>query len=91
MELESLANRVHLSPSYLSRSFSKKMAMGIIQYVHHLRIEEACRLLRFTEKPVARIAGLVGYEEVAYFNRRFKEQLGQSPRDYRKESREGKK
>ena len=81
--LADLAQRLHLSPSYLSRSFTKRMGMGIVEYQHHLRVEEACRLLRHSEEPIGRIAGMVGYDEVAYFSRCFRDQMGTSPREYR--------
>jgi AraC-like DNA-binding protein len=78
-----LARKLHVSPAYLSRVFSKRMGVGIVQYQHHLRIEEACRLLRETDDPITRVAGLVGYDEIAYFSRRFRREVGQSPREYR--------
>ena len=81
--LEELSERVGLSPAHLSRSFSQRMGMGIVQYLHRTRTEEACRLLRFTDESIARIAGKVGYDEISYFSRRFREQVGASPREYR--------
>jgi AraC-like DNA-binding protein len=54
-----------------------------VQFVHHIRAEEACRLLRFTNEPVTAIAGKVGYDEIAYFSRCFRAQIGRSPRQYR--------
>jgi AraC-like DNA-binding protein len=58
--------------------------MGIVEFVHRTRAEEACRLLRMTEDPVGRIASRVGYDEIAYFSRCFRGQIGQSPRAYRR-------
>jgi AraC family transcriptional regulator, L-rhamnose operon transcriptional activator RhaR len=84
VSLEDLAQHVHLSPGHLSRSFSRRMGMGIVQYVHRIRAEEACRLLRFTDEPIARIASRVGYDEIAYFSRCFRAQMHQSPMEYRK-------
>lgn len=85
--LADLAQRVHLSPGHLSRMFSRRMGMGIVAYLHRMRAEEACRLLRCTDEPVARIASRLGYDEVAYFSRCFRAQIGQSPREYRRNPR----
>jgi AraC family L-rhamnose operon transcriptional activator RhaR len=85
--LDELADRVGLSPAHLSRSFSRQMGMGIVEFVHRLRCEEACRLLRCTNDPIARIATRVGYDEIAYFSRCFRQHVGQSPRRYRQETR----
>lgn len=82
--LASLARRVGLSGGHLSRSFSRQMGMGIVAYLHRLRAEEACRLLRCTDAPISRIAARVGYDELAYFSRCFRSQIGQSPRAYRR-------
>jgi AraC family transcriptional regulator, L-rhamnose operon transcriptional activator RhaR len=83
VSLDDLADRVHLSPGHLSRSFGRRMGMGIVEFVHRMRAEEACRLLRYTDEPIKRIAGRVGYDEIAYFSRCFRAQVGQSPRAYR--------
>lgn len=81
--LVELARQSHFSAPYLSRIFSKHMGMGIVKFQHHLRIEEACRMLRFTMDPISQIAGDVGYDELAYFSRRFRAEVGISPREYR--------
>ncbi len=84
VHLDALAARVDLSPAHLSRCFSKRMGMGVVEYMHRLRAEEACRLLRCTGDSISDIALRVGYEEIAYFSRCFRAQIGQSPRDYRR-------
>lgn len=83
VHLDALARRVDLSPAYLSRCFSKRMGMGLIEYVHRLRAEEACRLLQCTGDSIADIGLRVGYDEIAYFSRCFRVQMGHSPREYR--------
>lgn len=84
VRLDELAAKVHLSPPHLSRAFSQRMGMGVVAFCHCLRIEEACRLLRLTDEPIGAIASRCGYAEIAYFNRRFKQQIGQSPTAYRR-------
>jgi AraC-like DNA-binding protein len=84
VSLSALAQRVHLSPGHLSRAFSRRMGMGPVEFVAHLRIEEACRLLRWSDESLKTIAARVGYNEISYFSRRFRAQIGQSPRQYRR-------
>lgn len=81
--LETLAQRVHLSPAHLSRSFTRYMGCHVVSFIHRLRVEEACRLLRASNLPVTDVASMVGYEEIAYFSRCFRQQIGLSPRAYR--------
>lgn len=83
VSLAPLAKRVHLSPGHLSRGFSRRMGVGVVDYLHRVRAEEACRLLRCTDESIGRIGARVGYSEVAYFSRCFRAQIGQSPREYR--------
>ncbi len=81
--LEALAQRVHLSPAHLSRSFTKRVGMGVIDFMHRLRCEQACRLLCMSRLQIGEIAAKVGYDELAYFSRRFRRHMGMSPRVYR--------
>ncbi len=81
--LEELSQRFHASPSHLSRVFNHRLGMGIIDYINHLRVEAACAMLKSTDWAVTRVASEVGYDEVSYFFRRFKREVGSSPLEYR--------
>lgn len=81
--LAALANRAGLSPWHLSRSFSCVFKMGLVQFLHQVRCEEACRLLRCTTLSITEIAQRTGYDEIAYFTRIFTRLHGVSPRRYR--------
>jgi AraC family L-rhamnose operon transcriptional activator RhaR len=81
--LTALAQRAGMTPAHLSRCFAVRMGSGIVAFVHRLRAEEACRLLRLTDLSVTAIAQRLGYEELAYFSRRFRACTGTSPRAYR--------
>jgi AraC-like DNA-binding protein len=83
VSLDELAVRVQLSSAHLSRTFKQKTGVGIVDYIHRLRCEEACRKLRLTDHSISRIALDVGYDELAYFSRCFRKQIGYSPRAYR--------
>ena len=83
ISLDELAQKVQLSPAHLSRTFKQKTGVGIVDFVHRLRCEEACRLLRLTDQTISRIAMAVGYDELAYFSRCFRKQIGYAPRSYR--------
>lgn len=81
--LDELSANIQLSPAHLSRTFKQKTGVGIVDYIHRLRCEEACRMLRLTDKSISRIALDVGYDELAYFSRCFRKQIGYAPRAYR--------
>lgn len=83
--LDQLASLVHMNRTYFSTYFKKVMQTGVFDYINRLRIERACTMLAGTDRPVAEIALGCGFENISYFNRRFKQQVGQTPLQYRNE------
>lgn len=53
-------------------------------FLRHLRLTEACRLLVESRLRIKEIATLTGFEDELYFSRRFHQDIGHSPRDYRR-------
>lgn len=86
VDVAALAAELDVNAAHLSRSFARRMGTSLVAYVHRLRAEEACRLLRLTDVPVTSIATRLGYGEVAYFSRQFKAHVGRSPLAYRRGS-----
>ena len=83
ISLEDVAQKVHLSPFYLSRLFKESEGINFIDYLTNLRIDEGKRLLLQTTDTIAVIAEAVGYGEANYFSRLFRRQVGVSPSQYR--------
>jgi AraC-like DNA-binding protein len=83
--IEALADIAALSPSGLHRLFRRHTRMTVSDYVMRLRIGEACALLSGTSRPIAHIAGDVGYNALANFNRQFRALKGLTPREYRRQ------
>jgi AraC-like DNA-binding protein len=83
--LETLADIAALSPSGLHRLFRRHTRQTVSDYVIRLRIGEACALLSGSSRPIAHIAGDVGYQSLANFNRQFRALKGMAPRDYRRQ------
>lgn len=81
--LESLAEAVHVSPSYLSRLFRRVLKRRFVDEVKAVRIEKAKTLLG-QGLSVRDVALEVGYGNIAYFSTLFRQTTGQSPSEYRK-------
>jgi AraC family transcriptional regulator of arabinose operon len=78
-----LAAMVALSPSRLSHLFKSEVGDSIVKVVLAMRLRQAARLLEFTERPIATVAGAVGFASPYYFSRHFRLRLGMSPSTYR--------
>jgi transcriptional regulator GlxA family with amidase domain len=50
-----------------------------------IRISKAKRMLRYTGDSIAAISRACGFESPCYFTKRFGEQVGRSPSEYREE------
>lgn len=84
LSLEMLAEKVYLSSGYLSFIFKKETGMNLNRFIRVVRMEKAKELLCSTGKKVAQISEEVGFANVSYFCRSFREYYGCSPESYRK-------
>ena len=79
-----LASITYLTPSSFSKFFRKTFQKTFTAYLNELRISKACILLRNSDKQVEDIAFLCGYNNMAFFHRRFKKMMGTTPALYRR-------
>lgn len=81
--LADAAAAAHLSPSYLTHLLKKETGKTFTDLVTARRMEKARELLAQTRLRIAEIAEAVGFDDEAYFTRRFKKYFHLAPRDYR--------
>lgn len=86
ISLESLAEKVYLSPSYLSRLFKSETGTSIVKYITSYRLKMASDLLRMTNKKIVDISTEVGYTNFSYFCSIFRNYYGATPSEYRDEA-----
>ncbi|MDR2433141.1 MAG: AraC family transcriptional regulator [Treponema sp.] len=82
--LDDMASKYFVSKYYLSRKFKEITGFGFKNFLIRYRINEAQHLLQYTNKSVAEISSVVGYENPEHFIRIFHETQGISPLQYRK-------
>ncbi len=68
----------------LKRRFKAATGTTLIEYLQHLRIEDAKRSLETSATPVEEISLCVGYEDPSFFRRLFKRIVGLTPSEYRR-------
>jgi YesN/AraC family two-component response regulator len=84
ISLTELADRLNLSPSYLSRIFKESTGQTFLEYLTVMRIERSKKLLLETDMLVKDICSQLGYQKVNYFIKLFKEFTGTTPGEFRK-------
>ncbi|MFK7862314.1 MAG: AraC family transcriptional regulator [Granulosicoccus sp.] len=85
--LGEMARRVGMNDSAFSRFFAKATGNSFNRFVNRVRISKACELLSDTETPITEICYRAGFNNIANFNRRFRELKESTPREYRRQSR----
>lgn len=83
-EITQLAQEAGMSPGHLRRVFKKVTGQTPVQFLIHCRIERARYYLRESTLGIEQIANTVGYRDVYFFSRQFKEITGKSPTAWRK-------
>lgn len=86
LSLNFLAEYVHLSPEYLSRYFKKHTGKNLSVYITEVRISHAKYYLRNSQFPISDISSMCGYKSISNFQKAFKQQVGMSAGEYRKQS-----
>jgi transcriptional regulator GlxA family with amidase domain len=73
----------HLPERTFKRRFAQATGMAPLDYVHHVRLEEAKQLLESGADPVESIAVDIGYSDSSLFSRLFRRKVGLGPVQYR--------
>ena len=81
--LEGLARKYHVSPGCLSSHFRRAVGLSPMQYVTQSRMSHAQLLLLGSGLSVSAVARQCGYADESNFVRRFRQQFGMTPLQYR--------
>lgn len=84
IRLETLAEYVHMNPTYFSRYFKKHTNQKLIDYITSQRINRAIELMRDPTMKVYNIGFQVGYRNLQHFYKVFKHATGCTPNEYRR-------
>lgn len=83
MTRSDIAKAAGYNESYISHLFSQTMGVTLPEYIHAMRIDDACHLLKETNLTVSQIASELGFASIRNFNRVFVHRTGMTPRQYR--------
>jgi transcriptional regulator GlxA family with amidase domain len=83
LDLEALAGAASVSKYHFSRCFAETYGETPMRYLTRRRIERAQDLLRSANLTITEVCMLVGFSSLGSFSSRFRELVGESPRQYR--------
>ena len=83
ISMEQLSSVACMSKDHFIRMFKKETGQTPNAWLISKKMERAELLLVTTIQPVKQIALSLGYEDMAYFNRLFRQHVGMPPQQYR--------
>jgi AraC-like DNA-binding protein len=82
LSVESLAEEIALSRSQLLRKVTALTGVSVNELIRTFRLQKAAQLLEQNWGPVTQVAYEVGFSNLSYFSKVFKEQYGVLPSEY---------
>ena len=83
--VEELAKICCFSEYHFMRFFKKHMNMTCVEYVNNVRLEKAVELFEQGNTSILEVSLSVGFHNLSYFHRAFKNKYGMTPRSFIKE------
>ena len=83
ISLVELSGAFHVSEGHLCRLFKTVTKMSVIEYINFYRISISAKLLGETRREIGEVAGLVGFNNISYFNKVFRKYMQITPSEFR--------
>lgn len=84
LSLKEIASHIGYSETRFSVIFKSKTGYSPLNYFNQLKIQQACRLLDFTDMKINQVCFKIGIDDPYYFSRLFKKVMGISPAEYKR-------
>lgn len=79
-----MADQAGYSPGHFTRIFKETLGQTPQEFTLRAKINRACYLLLESTQSIGQIAQALGYQDIYYFSKQFKQKIGQSPSQYRR-------
>ncbi len=91
LSVASIAEKFEMSPSYLSKQFKSLFGIALLEYIQKAKVNEAARLLLYSDMSVNDISNALGFVNTNVFIRLFKKLIGTPPGEFRNTHKDGEK
>jgi AraC-like DNA-binding protein len=85
--VEEIASSAAVSQSECFRCFSRLARTTPVEYINQFRLLKASQLLLSTDRSMADICFSTGFNNTSYFSKKFKDQYGMTPGEYRRKKK----
>lgn len=82
LQVDELGKVVNMSRTTLYRKLKALTGLSAIEFIRDLRLKRSAQLLQRKEYTVNEVAYMVGFADVDYFRKCFKQQFGKTPKEY---------
>lgn len=83
ISLTSVAEKFYINPTYLSRIFKVETGFNFSDYINKKRMNVSASLIKDNTLKLKDISEMVGYDNINYFFRKFKNHFGCTPSEYK--------
>lgn len=87
LKVQDFATKYHFNEYYLSHAFAEITGYSIKQYQMLCRLAAASAMLEDTDKNITEICYTAGFSDASNFARYFKQEMGKTPSEYRRQAR----
>ena len=85
LNLTVLSRNFYIQPNTISKNFKKIFGKNVVNYINSVRIANAVRILEESHVSITELSGAVGYSSMNTFLRQFRDIMGISPLQYKKQ------
>lgn len=81
--INDVAGYIGKSRAWLTKKFRQECGLSVTEFITQSKLQDAKRLLRYSEKPLSEISNYLCFSSQAYFQTVFKKNTGLTPNEYK--------
>jgi AraC-like DNA-binding protein len=83
LTIKEIAEQLNFSEYHFMRFFKKHIGMTCIEYINNYRLDIAAKFLSTSNRSIMEVALDVGFNNISYFNKLFKDKYKVTPKEFR--------